>query len=80
MNTWTKLNKLPNEEGRFWLHGRVWGDEKPKLHIMQSVKIANGYMQSLRGSMLFDSDIEGEFFITPLHDPELPNNNNVANS
>jgi len=69
---WIKTNKLPNIEGRFWLYGKVWEDEKPKLYIIKIIKIANGFLYECRGQFLFENEIEGEFYITELFEPKLP--------
>lgn len=66
------MNMLPNIEGRFWLYGCVWGDDKPKLYIIEAMKVSNGFLHSLKGDFLFDADIAGFFFITELRDPKLP--------
>ena len=69
---WIKITTLPLVKGRFWLYGKVWGDEAPDLYIIEVMKVSNGFMHTLKGSYLFDNDIEGECYITKLHDPELP--------
>ncbi len=78
--TWVKFTQLPAKSGRYWLYGKIWGDTRPELYIIDIVKIASGYLHTCRGSGLFKTDVEGDFFITPLHDPELPNDKNVASN
>ena len=71
---WIKTKTFPNIEGRFWLYGRVWGDKKPQLYILESLKISNGFLYSAKGSYLWENEIEGVFYIMELFDPELPDN------
>ena len=66
------INKIPDINGLYWLYGKLWSDESPKLYIVKVLKVSNGYMWECRGNFLSPSDIEGKFYTSKLNEPELP--------
>lgn len=69
-NEWT--TEWPQEEGRYWLYGRVWGDEEPCLYYAEVKKIANGFMTTCSGHFLFKGDCDDQPQFQRIKLPELP--------
>jgi hypothetical protein len=69
MNEWT--SEWPTEAGEYWLYGRVWSDEEPKLYYVEVRKGANCIMCVCHGNFLYNSDCEdGQWQKITL--PDLP--------
>ena len=75
MTTWVK-NVFPAKAGRFWLWGIIWGAKVEKLYIIETMKVSNGYAASCDGAFLWEGEIEGDYYITPITEPDWPNSPN----